>query len=257
MGPGERGPRRRTLRVRADAPGVEAELDEEVRFHLEKKVEALMAEGWSREDAEAEAHRRFGDVNEVKRGMRRMTRKKERKMMVGGWREAVFQDIRYALRTLREKPLFAVVVSLTLALGIGVNTAIFSVVDGILFRPLPFPEPDELVVLWTDVTARGGPDDEWFSYANFRDVRDEAASLEAAAAWGGWSPTWTDTQEPQQLGLPSSRRGCCPRCSAWTRSRGGRSCPRITSRARRDGCSSATASGSAPSAAIPPLWDRR
>jgi predicted permease len=199
MGPGERGPRRRTLRVRADAPGVEADLDEEVRFHLEKKVEALMAEGWSREDAEAEAHRRFGDVNEVKRGMRRMTRKKERKMMVGGWREAVFQDIRYALRTLREKPLFAVVVSLTLALGIGVNTAIFSVVDGILFRPLPFPEPDELVVLWTDVTARGGPDDEWFSYANFRDVRDEAASLEAAAAWGGWSPTWTDTQEPQQL----------------------------------------------------------
>jgi predicted permease len=178
---------------------MEHELEDEVRFHLEKRVDALVAEGWTRAEAEVEAHRRFGDVDEVKRGMRRMTKRKERRMKMGSWRSALVQDIRYALRALKQKPLFTAVVAVTLALGIGVNTAIFSVVDGILFRPLPFPEPDELVVLWTDVTAIGGPDDEWFSYANFRDLRDQAASLEAAAAWGGWSPTWTDTEEPQQL----------------------------------------------------------
>jgi len=191
--------KRRALRVRGDAPGMEHELEDEVRFHLEKRVDALVAEGWTRAEAEIEARRRFGDVDEVKRGMRRMTKRKERRMKMGSWRSALVQDIRYALRALKQKPLFTAVVAVTLALGIGVNTAIFSVVDGILFRPLPFPEPDELVVLWTDVTARGGPDDEWFSYANFRDLRDQAASLEAAAAWGGWSPTRTDTEEPQQL----------------------------------------------------------
>lgn len=191
--------KRRLLRLRERAPGMEPELEDEVRFHLEKRVDALVAEGWSRADAEIEARRRFGDVDRVKRGMRRMTKRKERRMRMGFWRAALVQDVRYALRALKQKPLFTALVAVTLALGIGVNTAIFSVVDGILFRPLPFPEPDELVVLWTDVTARGGPDDEWFSYANFRDLRDQAGSLEAAAAWGGWSPTWTNTDEPQQL----------------------------------------------------------
>ena len=191
--------RRRLFRISDGERGREEELDDEVRFHLERRVDALVDEGWGREEAEAEARRRFGNVDDVKRGMREMKKRTERRTTLGTWRDTLLQDVRYAVRMLRDQPLFAGVVTLTLALGIGVNTAIFSVVDGILFRPLPFPEPEELVVLWTDVTERGGPDDEWFSYANFRDLRDQAGTLDAAAVWGGWGPSWTDTEEPRQL----------------------------------------------------------
>lgn len=222
-GSGSEEGRRRAFRLPAEEADREARLDDEVRFHIERRVEALVAEGWSRADAEAEAVRRFGDVGRVKDGMRRMTKRRERKMRMGEWRDALRVDLRYALRTLKASPVFTAVVTATLALGIGVNTAIFSVVDGILFRPLPFPEPDELVVLWTDVTRRGGPEDEWFSYANFRDLRDGAAALDAAAAWGGWAPSWTDTDEPSQLvgaqvteGMLSRVLAVDPALGRWT-----------------------------------------
>jgi putative ABC transport system permease protein len=177
----------------------EEELNDEVRFHLQEKVDRLVRAGWDRKDAEREAYRRFGDVDRVKAGMRKMTKRKERRRTMGAWRDTLVQDIRYAGRQLWRSPVFTAVAVLTLALGIGANTAIFSVVDGILFRPLPFPEPHELVDVWSDVTARGGPSDEWLSYANFHDIREEARTLEAAAAWGGWAPTWTDPDQPQQL----------------------------------------------------------
>lgn len=115
------------------------------------------------------------------------------------WMEGMGMDLRYAVRQLARNPVFAAVAVLTLALGIGVNSAIFSVVDGVVFRPLPFPEPHELVVLWADVTERGGPDDEWLSYANFHDIRTDAEALEALAAWGGARPVWTDPSRPRQL----------------------------------------------------------
>ncbi len=85
--------------------------------------------------------------------------------------EILFKDFRYALRGLRRAPGFAAIVVLTLALGIGANTAIFSVVDGILLRALPFDDPEELVAVWADYTRRDGPVREWLSYPNFHDVR--------------------------------------------------------------------------------------
>lgn len=165
------------------------EVDDEIRFHLERKIEALIASGMNPDEARREAERRFGDVEEVRVKMERETRRRRRE---AGWRErldTLRQDLRYAVRRLLRSPAFSAVVALTLALGIGANTAIFSVVDHILFRPLPFPESDRLVALWTDVTRRGGPADEWLSYANFADVRDRVPAVESAAVWGGWSPT--------------------------------------------------------------------
>ncbi len=165
------------------------EVDDEIRFHLERKVEALVAGGMDPDEARREAERRFGDVEEVRVKMERETRRRRRE---DGWRErldTLRQDLRYAVRRLLRSPAFSAVVALTLALGIGANTAIFSVVDHILFRPLPFPESDRLVALWTDVSRRGGPSDEWLSYANFADVRDDVAAVESGAVWGGWAPT--------------------------------------------------------------------
>ncbi len=113
--------------------------------------------------------------------------------------DTFLHDIRYGFRQLGRNPVFTGVAILTLALGIGANTAIFSVVDGILFRPLPFPESDELVNVWTDVSARGGPTDEWLSYANFWSIKTESSTLEAVSEWGGWRPTLTGDGEAEQL----------------------------------------------------------
>jgi putative ABC transport system permease protein len=99
------------------------------------------------------------------------------------------QDIRYTWRTFRRRPGFTVVAILTLALGIGVNSAIFSVVNGVLLRPLPYEEPDELVMIWEDWRARGGPEREWWSYPDFWDTRELNTTLEEMAVFSGWAPT--------------------------------------------------------------------
>jgi hypothetical protein len=85
--------------------------------------------------------------------------------------EILLKDFRYAVRGLRRAPGFTAIVVLTLALGIGANTAIFSVVDGILLCALPFEDPDELVAVWADYTRRDGPAREWLAYPNFHDIR--------------------------------------------------------------------------------------
>ncbi len=108
-------------------------------------------------------------------------------------------DVRLALRSLTRTPVLTAVVVATLALGIGANTAIFSVVDGILLRPLPFPESEELVGVWADFTERGGPEREWLSYPNFADLREQATSLESLAVYQGWAPTLTDDGEAERL----------------------------------------------------------
>ena len=105
----------------------------------------------------------------------------------------LIQDVRYALRMIRKAPGFAVVVVLTLAFGIGINTAIFSVVDGVVLRPLPFPDEDRLVSVWADYTGRDGPLREWLSYPNFHDIRNEREIFEEVGMYGGWGPTLSGT----------------------------------------------------------------
>jgi putative ABC transport system permease protein len=97
-------------------------------------------------------------------------------------------DLRYGARSLLRSGSLSVAALLTLALGIGANTALFSVVDGILLRPLPFPEPERLVAAYADYSARGGPEREWLSYPNFADLR-EAGVFRELAGYGGWGPT--------------------------------------------------------------------
>ncbi|HSO76107.1 MAG TPA: ABC transporter permease [Blastocatellia bacterium] len=109
------------------------------------------------------------------------------------------QDLIYAFRMLYKNRGFTAVALLALALGIGANTAIFSVVNSVLLRPLPYRDPQRLIMVFQNYQQRGGPEREWASPADFRDFRDQAGSFENVAALLGWQPTLTGRDEPEDL----------------------------------------------------------
>lgn len=112
---------------------------------------------------------------------------------------ALLSELRQAVRKLRRAPGFTVVAVATLAVGIGANAAIFGLVDAVLLRSLPYPEPDRLVMVWQDYTRRDGPADEWFSPANYLDLRDEASSFQALGAFSGAAATLTGHGEAEAV----------------------------------------------------------
>ncbi|HTD59181.1 MAG TPA: ABC transporter permease, partial [Gemmatimonadaceae bacterium] len=139
---------RRAFRLPGTRHRIERELDDEVRFHVEMRARALQATGLSREEANAEAWRKFGDVNDLREYCMSID---VAHLHRAQWRERLYtvgQDLRFALRQFRRAPAFALVAAVTLALGIGATTAIFSVVNGVVLQPLPFDHPDQLVELW-------------------------------------------------------------------------------------------------------------
>src|SRR5687768_11603427 len=113
--------------------------------------------------------------------------------------DTLVQDIRYAFRRLSAAPGFAAVVLLTLALGIGANTAIFSVVNGILLRPLPWAEPGRLVAVWQDHRAIGRAEPEWFPPPDFVDWKAQNRTFETMAAIRGWGGALTGSGEPTRV----------------------------------------------------------
>ena len=147
----------RVFRLPGTKRRAERELDDELRFHIEGRIEELMErEGLSRADAEREATRRFGDVSEY----RRQTRAIDDKILQRGRRmdiiETVVREFRHAVRTLRRSPGFSSIAILTLGIGLGAATTIFTLLDRVALRPLPYPNAGRLIhvgTLWPKVKA--------------------------------------------------------------------------------------------------------
>ncbi len=161
---------------------VTAEVDDELTFHLEMVARSLEADGWTRSAADAEARRRFGDVDYTRDFCRQQDLKRHQQRERMALLTELRQDTRFTLRSLRRMPAFTAVVLITLALGIGANTAIFSVVRGVLFEPLPFAQPDRLVRIWHDNTSSGVHQGN-VSEPDFLDWRRESRLVESMGAF--------------------------------------------------------------------------
>jgi putative ABC transport system permease protein len=168
----------------------EQELDEEIRAHLAMDVQERIERGENPDEAEANARREFGNVGLVKE----VTRD------VWGWRwlETFLQDLRYGLRQLRRNPGFTTIAVLTLALGIGANTAIFSVVEGVLLRPLPFKNPVRLVRIYGS-NPQQGYSRMMNSPADIADVRRQNSVFQDVAMFQGSGNTLTGAGEAEQI----------------------------------------------------------
>lgn len=155
---------------------LEEQLSKELLFHLEEHTADLIARGYAPEEARRQARLALGGPEQVKEECRdaRGTR----------WLEDLAQDLLYALRTLRQRPGFAVVALLTLALGIGATTVMFTVINGVLFRPLHYRDPARLFTL--NEQTKGISDYRWgdlwaYSYPNYLDCKNQSGALEMAA----------------------------------------------------------------------------
>ena len=173
------------------------EVDDEIRLHLDLRAEQLVRRGLSAAEARVEAERRFGAVDEARERLLRSAQRREDRIRMSEQWDALKQDVGYALRGVRRAPAFAAVVVATLALGIGSTTALFSVVNGVLLRPLPYRAPDELMAIYTRFQVLG-LERANVSEPEYRDVQTLSAFRSAAAMSSG-DVTITGSGEPEQV----------------------------------------------------------
>jgi putative ABC transport system permease protein len=169
---------------------MEARLDREMRFHIEMLSERYESAGLSRGEARRQALADFGGAERFKDDVR-----DEYRSRLG---DELLQDVRYAMRVLRRNPGFATAAALTFALGIGASTAMFSVVNGVLLRPLPYRDPARLVVLWERDVVRSH-DQNVVAVPNFEAWRERARSFEGMAGLVPLPATIAGAPNPERV----------------------------------------------------------
>jgi putative ABC transport system permease protein len=173
------------------------DLEQDIRDHIERETQENIERGLSPEEARYAALRKFGNVTQVQ--------EETRDVWSVVWLERLLHDVRYGVRTLRKSPGFAAVAIFTLALGIGANTTIFSAIDATLLKPLPFPQPDRLMLVW-ETSGKGHGNWSSVSAPNFWDFQRQSKSFERMAifdAGRGYnlSPAGTNQEAEQVPGL--------------------------------------------------------
>jgi putative ABC transport system permease protein len=171
----------------------EKRLDAELRYHLEARVAELVAAGASEGAARRTVQMEFGGLEQIKEDCRTARR--------GSFVETVIQDVRYGARTLRKAPGFALIVIATLALGIGASTTVFSLVNAILVKPLPYPKAEQIVLPWltTPAGVNVGSDVIPWGEVQFRMVTAEQKSFQWLAALRPDSFNLTGVGEPEMV----------------------------------------------------------
>jgi putative ABC transport system permease protein len=166
------------------------DIEDELRLHLDMEEQANIQRGMKPEEARLAALRSFGNVGRIT--------DLAYEVRGGGMLESIWQDLRFAVRTLRKNPAFSIVAVLTLALGIGANTAIFSVVNTVLLKPLPFKDSNRLVIVWETNQQKGQQRDQ-VSSGNFADWQNQNQSFEDSAAYFNWTNNLTGLDYPERL----------------------------------------------------------
>jgi putative ABC transport system permease protein len=166
------------------------DMDEEMRCHLEMEAEANVGRGMPPEEARRAALRTFGNFDSI--------RERAYEVRGGGLLETFLQDVRYAARMLVKRPVFTVMATLTLALGVGANTAIFSVVEAVLLRPLPYAHADRVVVVWENNRERTQSHNV-LNPANFLDWQEQAKSFDQMAGFIDQRYSLTGAGDPEEM----------------------------------------------------------
>jgi len=173
---------KRTFRIGSARPDVERDVRDEIHAHLEMEAEALVAGGMSETEAREEARRRFGDASRHEAMTRREASRLQRRVRWTDRGDALLQDLRYAFRRMGKSPGFSAVALLSLALGIGANTAIFSIVNTILRGGVPMRAPEELVEIYTSEANQGYP----YSVSSVPDLMDLRERTDLFTGVGGY-----------------------------------------------------------------------
>lgn len=180
----------RRTRALFRASSIEREMEAEIRFHIEMETERNLARGMTAEEAQRAARRRFGGVDQVKESCRDEARSRPV--------EELWSDLKYGARVLLRNPGFAVVAALTLALGIGANTAIFSVIYGVFLRPLPYANGEQLLVI-TPQAPLANIDNLAFSVKEIEDYREQAQTTSALVEYHAMTFILYGGAEPETI----------------------------------------------------------
>ena len=186
-----------TFRVNSITPDPRRDVREEIQAHLDEEVERLVARGMSRTDAERRARDQMGNLSQYEKEAAKQASARERENRVLDRFDALVQDVRYAFRRMARSPGFTGIAILSLALGIGANTAIFSLVNAVLLSGVPMRAPQELVEVYTSEPERAGEPGYPYSLSSVPDLRDLRERTDLFGGVGGYAAFFSRMETPE------------------------------------------------------------
>jgi predicted permease len=179
------------------------EIDRELSFHINERADEFIASGMNKDEALRAARRQFGNYAEYQ--------ERTRDMDTSVWLETLAKDLRYAIRGLRKNPGFTVAAVITLALGIGATTAIFAVINGVLIKPLPYPDPDRLVGVWHSAVFQGGPTNDFnLAPPMYVTYQEQNRTFHDFGVWNNGAASVTGIGDPEQVRTLAVTYGVLP-----------------------------------------------